>query len=220
MNKKIIPYLIGFLIFFAGTWVLLFSYDKAELHLLLNSCHNPVADVFFKYYSMLAEWPCYVIGLIPLLFYCRMWTIFYALSEIVGALITQILKHIAHAPRPKTFFQDIPNVDLPVVEGVHLHSSNSFPSGHSSTFFIFFTVIALLLVNYFVKNKETLRPIFRKSVVQQTIFIALLLLAILGGYSRIYLSQHFLLDVSVGSFIGVLVPCMIFLFFGKKIMKD
>jgi membrane-associated phospholipid phosphatase len=33
--------------------------------------------------------------------------------------------------------------------------------------------------------------------------LLLLLLAVLVGYSRIYLSQHFLADVVAGSFIGV-----------------
>jgi membrane-associated phospholipid phosphatase len=44
-------------------------------------------------------------------------------------------------------------------------------------------------------------------------------LAALGAYSRIYLSQHFLSDVCVGSIIGFVTPCLIFYFGRDKILK-
>ena len=47
----------------------------------------------------------------------------------------------------------------------------------------------------------------------------LLILAALGAYSRIYLSQHFLSDVCVGSIIGFITPCLVFFFGKNKILQ-
>ena len=63
--------------------------------------------------------------------------------------------------------------------------SNGFPSGHTSAAFAMMLCIALI-----VKDK-TLSAIF-------------CIVAILIGYSRIYLSQHFAEDVLLGSVIGVI----------------
>jgi membrane-associated phospholipid phosphatase len=49
--------------------------------------------------------------------------------------------------------------------------------------------------------------------------LLLLALAVLGGYSRIYLSQHFLSDVCVGSMIGFTIPFLVFYFGRNKILK-
>jgi membrane-associated phospholipid phosphatase len=47
----------------------------------------------------------------------------------------------------------------------------------------------------------------------------LLFLAALGAYSRVYLSQHFLSDVCVGSIIGFTTPFLIYYFCKDKILK-
>ena len=49
--------------------------------------------------------------------------------------------------------------------------------------------------------------------------LVLLALAALGGYSRIYLSQHFTADVCVGSMIGFTMPWLIFYLTRNKILK-
>jgi membrane-associated phospholipid phosphatase len=52
-----------------------------------------------------------------------------------------------------------------------------------------------------------------------TSILALLALAALGGYSRIYLSQHFLSDVCVGSIIGIIAPFVVFFLLQNKLVK-
>ena len=49
--------------------------------------------------------------------------------------------------------------------------------------------------------------------------LLLLSLATLGAYSRVYLSQHFLSDVCVGSIIGFVTPCLVFYFGKNKFLK-
>lgn len=215
--KTLSVYYIAYLILLTVVLTLLFAYPKVELHLLLNANHTSIQDTFFKYYSVLAEWPFYVLALFPLLWKKKEWTIFYLLSELSGGAVVQILKHLFSAPRPLTVFENYPDLVLPMVEGVHMHHSNSFPSGHTSTFFVFFTCCALMLAYHYLSAANQRNT--RRWVLFNLSVLLLLALAAIGGYSRIYLSQHFLSDVCVGSIIGVTMPCLVFYFGRNKILK-
>ena len=210
-------YVIAYLGLLTVVLGLLYVYPKVELHLLLNGYHTGVQDAFFKYYSVMAEWPFYVLALLPLLW--RKWevTLFYALCELSSGAVVQILKHLFSAPRPVVVFEKHPDLTLPLVDGVSMHHSNSFPSGHTATFFVFFTCCALLMAYQYWLRREKNNG--KTWVLMNVGLLGLLTLAALGGYSRIYLSQHFLMDVCVGSIIGFLVPCFVFFLYGKKILK-
>jgi membrane-associated phospholipid phosphatase len=69
------------------------------------------------------------------------------------------------------------------VEGVSIHSLHSFPSGHTQTAFLIFTFLAL-----FCK---------RTAMAYVLIFTAALV-----SLSRVYLLQHFFVDIWIGSIIG------------------
>ncbi len=58
----------------------------------------------------------------------------------MAGAISYVLKHTIDMERTVRVFEKSPDLIFPCVEGVDLHSSNSFPSGHSSTFFVFCTV--------------------------------------------------------------------------------
>lgn len=209
MRKVFSVYGIAYLALLAFVFGLQFAYPKLELHLLLNSCHTSFQDTFFKYYTMLAEWPLYVLALIPLCWKKVKMTLFFAICELAGGSLLQLLKHTICTERPVSAFEHCQDVVLPLVQGVDMHHSNSFPSGHASTFFVFCTCCAILLAYCYKLKNERERGWLYVAV------LLLLVLAALGAYSRIYLSQHFLSDVCVGSIIGFLTPCLIF-FFGRK----
>lgn len=214
MIKKTLPYLLSYTVIFMVMISLLVIYPKGELHIMLNSVHTPMADVFFKYFTQLANWPLYVIALTPVFFHHKEWVKFYLICEITAALVITTVKHIFRMPRPLAFFDGKIESYLPVVDGVHLHNSLSFPSGHTSTFFIFATVTVLL----FTLHKKSIQTHSSSYLAFSLIQLFMVLFATLGGYSRIYLSQHFLLDVCVGSFIGVTIPYIFYYFLGKRIM--
>ena len=71
-----------------------------------------------------------------------------------------------------------------VIEGVELHLARSFPSGHSTSAMLMFFFLSLIFKNPFLK-------------------VFFVFLGFIGGYSRIYLSQHFFQDVYVGFAIAV-----------------
>jgi len=169
--------------------------EKGELHLLLCDRHTPARDIFYHYYTHVAEWFPYVLCVAILLFGRIGDGVFASASMALTALTTQIVKHIVNAPRPVTWFAaNYPDIQLPLVEGVKMNHWCSFPSGHTTSFFALAFVASILLS----------RLSFNRMIsygIQLLLFIA----AVLGGYSRIYLSQHFALDVFGGIVVGVLI---------------
>ena len=189
---------------------------KAELHLALNRYHSAFLDSFFFHYTHFCNWPMYVLMALPLLFRRPKWTLAFAASQALSALIAHAAKLIWNMPRPRTFFEDLTDShpalydawQQTIVEAVELHSWHSFPSGHTTAFFAFFAIVA------FLYSEEDLPC-------KQSFGLLCMILALLGGYSRIYLSQHFLLDVTTGMVIGVLSSvCVMYFLFEKNVFVN
>ena len=216
MKKTLSIYGSAYLVLLIIVLGMLYVYPKLELHLMLNAHHTGLQDTFFKYYSMLAEGPLYVLALLPLLWKKIGMTVFFALCELSGGAVLQILKHLFSFDRPVSAFENYHSAILPLVQGVDMHHSNSFPSGHTATFFVFTTCCALLLAYHYTQRAE---HSYKTRMLLNVALVVLLLLAVLGGYSRIYLSQHFLSDVCVGSAIGFVTPCLLFYFGRRKLLK-
>ena len=215
--KTVYVYVITYLVLLMAILGLMYAYPKPELHMLLNSYHSSLQDTFFKYYSMLAEWPLYAIALLPLLWKKVKMTIFFAMCELTGGSILQILKHIISTARPVSVFEHYAYMDLPLVQGVTMHHGNSFPSGHASTFFMFCTCCVIIQAYSYIQRD---RPYsLGKKILFNTMLIALLVVAAVGAYSRVYLSQHFLADVCVGSVIGFITPFMMYLLLWNRIPR-
>ena len=182
------------LILLAVLGLALLYIPKADLHLLLCDRHTPARDIFYRYYTQIAEWLPYVICVALLLFSRVGNGVFASSCMIVSALTTQLFKHIINAPRPVTWFAaNMPDVQLPLVEGVRMNYWFSFPSGHTTSFFALFFALSILASQNFSQAKTNLLQVI------------LFILAALGGYSRIYLSQHFAADVFAGILVGTLI---------------
>ena len=177
---------------------------QGELHLLLCDRHTPARDIFYRYYTHVAEWFPYVVCVGLLLFSSIGNGVFASSAMILSALSTQILKHIINAPRPVTWFEMfMPETQLPLVEGVKMNHWFSFPSGPTTSFF------ALAFVACILFTSSPRIPRLARYLVQ----IVLFALATLGGYSRIYLSQHFAKDVFAGILVGTLITIVCYAIF-------
>lgn len=183
---------------------------QGELHLLLCDRHTPARDIFYMYYTQVAEWFPYVVCVILLLFSRIGDGVFASAAMILSALTTQLFKNIINAPRPIKWFElNMPDVQLPLTPGVEVHSWFSFPSGHTTSFF------ALAFVLCIIFNRTSMAH--RASMAHNYLFqAALFFLAGLGGYSRIYLSQHFARDVFAGILVGVIVTAVCYAVFSSK----
>lgn len=211
--------------------VVLLCVPKAELHLWLNMCHSPFLDGFFRGYTVLAEWVPYMFVAL-LLFYSFGWSAFLLTNLLVSGLIGQGLKYLFDTDRPVTWFADrFPDIQLQLVDGVHMSKFYSCPSGHTITFFVLFFTLCMIITDYFSVESTCQTTKHSKNIATQVVCF---LLALTGAYSRIYLSQHFAEDIWVGIIIALLVSmafCAILPlvsdkkwykmhFFAKKIQKN
>jgi membrane-associated phospholipid phosphatase len=194
--KTNIFFLLPYLIFIVLGAFLLTIKTKVEIQLSFNAFHNSFFDIFFYYLTYFGDGLMAVLIVILLLAVKYRFAFIVGLSNIISAIITQALKQtvFANALRPKKFFEGIH--DLYFVPGVENYLYYSFPSGHSTCAFSLYFALALL-----VKNK-TLKLLF-------------FIVALLIGYSRIYLSQHFFEDVYAGSLIGVIATIIVYYFIQK-----
>lgn len=184
----IFPYLLFLL---AGAFLILAN-TKSETHLEFNRFHNSFFDIFFSYGTYLGDGFSALIAFIILLVVRLRFALLLAFSNILSGTITQTLKHTLFSDivRPKKFFEGIHDIYL--VPGVDNHLYNSFPSGHSTCAFALYFSIGMIVENKWLK-------------------LFCFVLALIVGYSRIYLSQHFFQDVYAGSLIGVVSTIIIYI---------
>jgi len=183
--------------------ILLLTIPKGELHLLLCQPHTAMLDQIVPVFTNLVDWLPYV-TVVLLLFYRAGWATFLASNLLLSTLIVQPIKHIVYAPRPLTWFaENMPDVSLPLVEGVKMNLWLSFPSGHTTTFFVLFFSLSIILCAENIKGKNILS------------FICFLC-ASFGAYTRIYLSQHFALDILAGILIAIFSTLLVYYFLVLK----
>jgi membrane-associated phospholipid phosphatase len=188
--KKHRIYFTVYALFLVISAIVLSLFSKIEIHLFINKFYSPFTDFIFKYLTDLGDGLAIAVVAVILLFINIKMALQVIISGIFSGFIAQFLKKVVFgsSPRPSAFFNDL-NIPLHYVDGVELHSAFSFPSGHSTAIFALITSLLLIL-----NNKKWGLP--------------LIITAILVAFSRIYLSQHFLGDIFVGSTIGVSVSLL------------
>ncbi len=158
--------------------------EKGDLVLLANSWYQPILNQFFKYLTHFGDGFIFVVAAVIFLFVRYSLAIHVVSIGILhGLFINSLKKGVFHkVPRPKAYFGD--DVVLQFVEGVKIHSYYSFPSGHTATIFAlsFFLAIAIN---------------------QKSWSVVLLGAAVLIAFSRVYLAQHFFVDIVYGSMVGI-----------------
>ena len=96
--KKIARYNIQFLLPFAIIWLALLAvlliFSKTEIHLWMNTFHNPAADFFFKYVTHFGDGLVVPVFIVLFLFISYRKAIILAVSGVLSALIVQSLKHV------------------------------------------------------------------------------------------------------------------------------
>ena len=197
------PFLVPTIVLALVLGTTLLIVPKAELHLALCQPHTHFSDTIVPIFTDLVDWLPYLC-VVLLLFYRAGWATFLASNLLLSTLIVQPIKHIVHAPRPLTWFaENMPNIRLPLVEGVRMNYWLSFPSGHTTTFFVLFFSLSIILYAENIKGKNILS------------FLCFLC-ASFGAYTRIYLSQHFALDIFAGILIADCSTLVLYFFLVKK----
>lgn len=189
-------FFIPYLLFLILGVAYLSASEHGDAVLWLNETHNDILDLFFKIWTYGGDEIIYGALAVGLLIWRRKLGFIFLLIGLVEGLISLAMKQFffAGTPRPKKYFEG--QEVLNFVEGVRVREFNSFPSGHTMTAFAIAVFLALM-----IRKKEW--------------SVVLLIGAVLVGISRMYLNHHFLIDVIVGSLIGVLVSVVCYKIFQK-----
>lgn len=163
-------------------------FPREIIHIRINTWHLPFLDTVFKIWTLLGDGLIILaVVLVPLFIKVRFSIILFTGYAISGlsAQLTKLL-FFSHSARPVNYFHlHGIEYDLYRVPGVELHNWNSFPSGHTATAFGVFFGLSLILNSRWG---------------QLLAFVAALGVA----FSRLYLSQHFLMDVTAGAVLGLM----------------
>ncbi len=197
-------FFIGFFLFVLASFFILIFFTKANGFYFLNPYHSHFTDFIFIYFTYLGDgFFCIGIGLLYFLFKKRFTALMIWSSYAISGIIAQVLKYYILEARPAVFLKNSSYQYF--IDEVTLHNFHAFPSGHSASAFALAAVLS-----FGAKNKNY--------------SILFLTAAILVGYSRIYLAQHFIDDVLAGALIGFLsaIFCWKFLqkFFKQLLRKS
>lgn len=182
-----------FLVWLVAGGLLILIFGKETLFLTINQAHTPLLDIAFSGLTYLGDASPFILLLIIFLIRRNFKCFIPGVAVLLlMTSIVQIVKHQYQSLRPTAYFNYSPIVHT--VSWVSVHGHLSFPSGHSASAFSLYCFIALLLPN----KKWGILCFF---------------VALLTGYSRIYLAQHFFEDVYVGSIIGTLTCLFVYWLF-------
>ncbi len=193
--------MIGYCAFLlAGSYPLL-MWEKIQVFLFINHHHHPCLDTFFYYWTHFGSGITYIL-LLFILYCCGLALhklCIGLMSFVTMSIVVQTLKRVFFFSqlRPFKVLTDAgQSISLHLVDRVEVLSDFSFPSGHAATIFT-----AVCFLNLMSNRKHTWYS------------IVLLLIAIVTGYSRVYLCQHFYTDVYVGAWIGGSITLIVYVMF-------
>ncbi|MDP1763969.1 MAG: phosphatase PAP2 family protein [Sediminibacterium sp.] len=169
---------------------------KNNFFLLVNADLGIEADFIFSYITYLGDGAIWVVVAILFFIYRRNKFPMLIAAILVSTLITQVTKKylLPAVPRPIAAIADLGSIHT--VAGVEVHAAHSFPSGHTATAFTIYLLACLL-----IRNKWIIPIGF--------------MYALLVGYSRVYLAQHFPLDIG-GGMLTAVITILVSLFIQKQ----
>lgn len=160
-----------------------------ELIFFFSAHRSGAGDFFFKHITKAGEFYPYLVLCILFLFIRFRLTFLLAGMGGMVSLISYLLKGFFEHARPAQILEKSGMMEfIRFVDGVDLNvGMTSFPSGHTLSAFALYGLMAFLIPD------------------KRWGGILMFLMALSIGISRIYLVQHFPIDVYVGALCGVLI---------------
>lgn len=173
---------------FCGMLALLVPYSNEIV--FFNELRREPFNSIFQFLSHCGEAWAYLVFGLAVVFWKPKYALLIALVGLLALPLVYTIKDLAAVDRPITFFEKrTATAQLVLVPDAELNrGQTSFPSGHSMAAFALYSLLALMLGKRYEKWG-----------------LGLALLAISVGVSRIFLVQHFLVDVLAGAFLGLLL---------------
>lgn len=181
--QRLFPFILIVVLLFPLIWI-----NKGEILLLVNGLRTPFWDTFFIRASSFGNAITVAFAVLLVLRFRFKWLAIFLLAFAFQVMLVLLFKKGLYAGelRPYLYFQrsGLGHL-LHLVEGVKIRYVNSFPSGHTATIFFLVSFFALLSRN-------------------KTASWILMVFGLMVGLSRIYLVQHFYVDVYFGILFGTL----------------
>lgn len=194
--KKNKSFLTIYLLFAVSVLFLITYAGKKEAQLAANQFHSPFFDAFFFYSTKIVEWFSILVIITILVFKGVKYALNGLLIYGIAALITLTLKRLVFVEAMRPTFNNSDYRLIPAEFGLTQLTNLSFPSGHTTAAFTLFCYMAM------ITSKKGLGYLYG-------------IIAVVVGYSRVYLSQHFFEDILAGATIGTLTTFVLFYFFDK-----
>lgn len=177
----------------------LLTHNKILIHEMCNYwvC-NPVVNTFYKFFTHVGD-GIFVIFLGVLVFlYNRKRGAYILSAYILAGVTSSIIKYFFNYVRPFHYFVYYrKHYTLNLVDGVDMLGERSFPSGHATAAFVVFSALAFSTENKMAK-------------------VLFFIIALNAAFSRMYLSQHWLVDIFVGSLVGTTYAIILYFIFYKN----
>jgi membrane-associated phospholipid phosphatase len=199
LKNNSIPLSIYLLFLVAMCYIFLYK-NRDDFHVQINQLvGNRFIDAFFFYITFLGDGTVAVFILLISFFINVRLGIYLTLSFLIASLLTIFLKHQFFEDhfRPYWIYQYQNPYQVKKVDGVDLMIYRSFPSGHATQAFAIFFACALVAIKKYYK-------------------FLFVVVALLASFSRVYLAQHWLKDITAGSIIGVFFAVLFYFIFYTK----
>jgi membrane-associated phospholipid phosphatase len=196
---------IPVLLFFAIGFGIVYTVPYGDELIFFNSWRQEPLNTFFRFCSRLGEEHVYYVAIIIAFFFRFRTALLIALLGIFVTSFSFTLKDYFGTERPMTYMAGQGrNSELRLVPDVRMNTGRtSFPSGHTMSAFAFYGFLAMLL-----RRRE------------QWLGGILAYTAILVGIARIFLVQHFLLDILGGALLGLGVAWLFYRLHESRYMQQ
>ena len=179
-----------------GIFLFIFSNNVEAQLALHNAWYSSGGYKWMGFISHWGEWPLFAVVII---FYCvkKSWSnaAEFLTAALISSVLVQVLKRIVFAPSPRPMrVIEWSQTQLPT--DLELPLQLAFPSGHTTTAFVFFTLIAL---------------VWRRPVIQ----LFAVFCAIAVAISRVYLMAHWIIDVMAGAVLGMGIAVFVHSIFSR-----
>ncbi len=160
-------------------------FGRISVFLFLNTDGGAFMDQFFKWATWGADGWVWIPFLAIVFGWFKKDAKLIVLNFLLSTLLTQIPKRFIWDTISRPIASGMPLNEIHTVPGVVMHAYNSFPSGHTATAYTFF-----LLTIYLFPTKW--------------VFAIGAIFAMICAYSRVYLGQHFPLDLGGGILVAII----------------
>lgn len=178
----------------------LIAFDKSLTFFFINAPHPWLMNIFFGFFSVkgvyISIWT--IIFLYLIVFEGKRhkkFIIYFIMSTLISSVSVTAIKHFTQRPRPlnqikneKSRVKNLKPMKQILTNLTNYPTDYSFPSGHATISFAAATILSAF-------DKKRKRYFY--------------LLAVLISFSRVYLGYHYILDIFIGAFLGLIIAQLI-----------